>query len=38
MIVDQPGIYAKVVDAGNAGDDADKTEITYELVSVQRGQ
>ncbi|HET6585255.1 MAG TPA: hypothetical protein VFG69_17475 [Nannocystaceae bacterium] len=38
MIVDQPGIYAKVVDAGNASDDADKTEITYELVSVQRGE
>jgi hypothetical protein len=37
MIVDQPGIYAKVVDAGNDGDAADKTEITYELVSVQRG-
>lgn len=38
MIVDQPGIYAKVVDAGNSGDEADKTEITYELVSVQRGE
>ena len=38
MIVDQPGVYAKVVDAGNAGDDGDKTDITYELVSVQRGQ
>jgi len=38
MIVDQPGIYAKVVDAGNEGDAADKTEITYELVSVQLGE
>ena len=38
MIVDQPGIYAKVVDAGNEGDAADKTEITYELVSVQKGE
>jgi hypothetical protein len=38
MIVDQPGISAKVVDAGNEGDAADKTEITYELVSVQLGE
>lgn len=38
MIVDQPGIYAKVVDAGNAGDESDKTEITYELVSVERAK
>jgi hypothetical protein len=38
MIVDQPGVYAKVVDHGNEGDAADKTEIAYELVSVQRAQ
>lgn len=31
MVVDKPGIYAKVVDHGNSTDDADQTELTYEL-------
>ncbi|TPV96563.1 MAG: hypothetical protein B7733_04180 [Myxococcales bacterium FL481] len=31
MAVDKPGIYAKVVDHGNANAPDDKTEMTYEL-------
>lgn len=34
MIVDKPGLYAKVVDSGN---DADKTEIVYELAALPGG-
>jgi hypothetical protein len=34
MIVDKPGVYAKVVDHGNEQDDSDKTELTYELVEI----
>jgi hypothetical protein len=34
MIVERPGLYAKVVDGGNAADDADKTEIVYELAAL----
>ncbi len=33
MIVDKPGVYAKVVDGG-ANDPADKTEITLELEAI----
>jgi hypothetical protein len=32
LIKDKPGIYAKVVDHGNQQDEADKTEMTYELT------
>lgn len=38
MVVDKPGIYAKVVDAGNAGDEKDKTELTLELESIEVGK
>jgi hypothetical protein len=34
MILDKPGIYAKVVDRGNA-DPEDKTEITSELTAIE---
>jgi hypothetical protein len=34
MIVDRPGVYAKVVDSGNASEPKDKTEITYELAEI----
>ncbi len=37
MIVDRPGLYAKVHDRGNGGDEADKTDITYELVALPGG-
>lgn len=37
MIVDKPGLYAKVVEHPNTGADAkDKTEITYELASIEQ--
>lgn len=35
MIVDKPGVYARVVDKGNAQEEKDKTELTYELASVE---
>ena len=34
MIDDKPGIYAKVIDRGNAGNEDDKTELVYELVEI----
>ncbi len=34
MIVDRPGIYAKVEDHGSARDEADKTEIVLELTAL----
>jgi hypothetical protein len=34
LIKDKPGVYAKVVDHGNANDEADKIEITYELTKI----
>lgn len=34
MIVDKPGIYAKVVDHGNANLPKDKTDMTYELAAI----
>ncbi len=37
MIIDKPGVLAKIEDAGNAGDDADKTAIVYELVALPAG-
>ncbi len=33
MIADAPGVYAKVVDHGNATDEGDQTELTYVLTS-----
>jgi hypothetical protein len=38
MIVDKPGIYAKVADHGNANEEGDKTELVYELVEFQLGE
>lgn len=38
MIADKPGVYAKVVDHGNINDEADQTELTYELVSLKLGE
>ena len=37
MIVDKPGIYAKVEEHARAGDDKDKTHKVYELASVTMG-
>lgn len=34
MVVDQPGVYAKVVELPNAGAEGDETELTYELAEV----
>ncbi len=34
MIVDKPGVYAQVVDHGNAKDEADQTELTYVLTTI----
>ncbi len=34
MPIDKPGIYAKVVDHGNANEEDDQTEMTYVLSSV----
>ena len=34
MPIGKPGIYAKVVDHGNANDEADQTEMVYELASI----
>ena len=34
IIKDKPGIYAKVVDHGNANEDEDKTEKVYELAKI----
>lgn len=38
MIADKPGIYAKIVDHGNSNEEADQTELTYELTSLQPGE
>lgn len=35
MIVDKPGVYAKVVDKGNGQEEKDKTELTYELAAIE---
>ncbi|GEM_PF-1160095 len=32
LVVDKPGVYAKIVDHGNDADEHDKTEIAHELV------
>lgn len=37
MIVDKPGIYAKVEEHARAGDDKDKTHKVYELASMTMG-
>lgn len=34
MIADKPGVYAKVVDHGNANEEEDQTELTYELTQI----
>ncbi len=34
MIADKPGVYAQVIDHGNATEDADQTELTYALSSM----
>lgn len=34
MIRDEPGVYAKVIDHGNANEPDAKTEIVYELASI----
>lgn len=36
MIVDKPGIYAKVLDHGNAKEEGDQTELVYELQSIEQ--
>ena len=36
MIVDEPGVYAKVVDHGNANEEEDQTELTYELEAINK--
>lgn len=36
LIKDKPGVYAKVVDHGNANEESDKTEIVYELVKIEK--
>jgi hypothetical protein len=38
MIVDKPGIYAKVQESPNAGGGDDKTSITYELLELKTPQ
>jgi hypothetical protein len=38
MIADKPGIYAKVHEKPRAGDDADKTDKTFELATITMGQ
>ncbi len=35
-VSDKPGIYAKVVDHGNDGDEKDKTEIVHELSKIDK--
>lgn len=35
MIVDQPGVYAKVQESPNASAEGDKTAIVYELVEIK---
>lgn len=37
MIVDRPGLYAKVVEGANTGDAEDKTSIVYELEALPAG-
>jgi hypothetical protein len=37
MIVEKPGIHAKVIEGANAGTEGDKTEITFELVALPTG-
>ena len=37
MIVDQPGVYAKVEEHANANEEGDQTALVYELQSVQQG-
>ncbi|MEE9385337.1 MAG: hypothetical protein V3V08_18175 [Nannocystaceae bacterium] len=34
MVIDKPGVYAKVIDHGNANMEKDKTEMTYELAAI----
>ncbi len=36
MIVDKPGIYAKVVESPNTSTEGDKTSITYELTELPK--
>ncbi len=36
LIKDKPGIYAKVVEHGNANMEDDQTEITYELTKIEK--
>lgn len=36
MVVDKPGIYAKVIDHGNAKEEGDQTELVYELQSIEQ--
>src|SRR5690606_35416525 len=36
MIPDQPGVYAKVVDHGNANEEGDQIELVYELQEIRQ--
>jgi hypothetical protein len=38
MIADKPGIYAKVIDHGNKNEEADQTELVYELTAIAAGE
>ncbi len=38
MIVDKPGVYAKIINHGNHTQDEDKTELTYELAELVLGK
>lgn len=38
LIPDKPGIYAKIHEKKNAGDEKDKTDLVYELVSIENSQ
>jgi hypothetical protein len=39
LIVEQPGVYAKVVEVANTlADESDKTDLTYELKAFTRGE
>lgn len=38
MIADKPGIYAKVIKHPNAGEEDDKTEMTFELAEMTLGK
>lgn len=38
MIVDKPGVYAKVQESPNASAEGDKTAIVYELVEIKAAQ